>query len=134
MPRTRGSAAVTALFFAFILFLLKLLLRNQWLAAAAFALIFAGLDFLEALTGDQPMIDVVVTILIFGLFAFAFLRWGLTTLAVGVMVTELLLMLPATASLGAWYVGSAMLVLALPVALATWALFTTIRVPRARLS
>ena len=80
------------------------------------------------------MIDVVVTILIFGLFAFAFLRWGLTTLAVGVMVTELLLMLPATASLGAWYVGSAMLVLALPVALATWALFTTIRVPRARLS
>ena len=128
------QAIRTALFFAFILFLLKLLLRNQWLAAAAFALIFAGLDFLEALTGDQPMIDVVVTILIFGLFAFAFLRWGLTTLAVGVMVTELLLMLPATASLGAWYVGSAMLVLALPVALATWALFTTIRVPRARLS
>ena len=58
--------------------------------------------------------------------------WGLTSLAVGVMMTELLLMIPATASPGAWYVGSPMLVLAVPVALATWAFFTTIRVPRAR--
>jgi hypothetical protein len=126
----------TALFFVFLLFLLRLLLKNQWVAAAAFALIFAILDFLEALTGAQPMVDAVLTILIFSVFAFAVLRWGLTTLAVGVMVTELLLMLPATADPAAWYVGPAVLVLAIPVALATWAFVTTVRscVPRARVS
>lgn len=130
---TALTAIRTALFFLFLLFLLRMLLRNQWLAAAAFALIFAVLDFLEALTGAQPMLDALVTILIFGIFAVAVLRWGLTTLTVGVMVTELLLMLPATADPAAWWVGSAMLVLAVPLALATWAFLTTVRVPKARL-
>jgi hypothetical protein len=43
-----------------------------------------------------------MTLLCFSMFAFAVLRWGLTTLAVGVLTADLMLVTPATASLSAW--------------------------------
>ncbi len=116
-------ATRNALFFFFLLFLLRLLLRNQWVAALAFVSLFSLLDTLDS---TQPLIDALITAFSFGLFAVAVLRWGLTTLTVGVLVTELLLVLPATTDLSAWYVGPTILVLAIPLALASWAFFTAV--------
>ena len=67
-----------------------------------------------------------MTFVYFSMFAVAVLRWGLTTLAVGVLVADLLLIVPATTSLSAWYLGEMTLVLVIPLALASWAFVTAI--------
>lgn len=113
----------TALFVFFLLFLLRVLLRNQWAAALIFVAIFSVLN---ALNSQQPVIDAVSTFLYFSMFALTVLRWGLTSLAVGVLVADLLLMVPATTDLAAWYLGTTILVIAIPLALASWAFYTSI--------
>ena len=72
------------------------------------------------------MVRCRLAFLYFSLFAIAVLRWGFTTLAVGVFVTNLLLAVPATASVSTWYVGETLLVLGIAVAIATWAVYTAI--------
>lgn len=71
----------TALFVFFLLFLLRVLLRNRWAAALVFASVFAALS---ALRSDRPLVDGLSSFLYFGMFAVAVLRWGLTTLTLGV--------------------------------------------------
>jgi hypothetical protein len=113
----------TSLFVVFLLFLFRMVLRNQWLGAVVFAAIFA---LLNALDSHQPIIDAVSTFLYFGLFAVTVVRWGLTSLAVGVLIGELLLITPATTDLSAWYIGQTLLVMAIPVALASWAFYQSV--------
>jgi Protein kinase domain len=113
----------TALFVFYLLFLLRVLLRNRWAAALAFVSIFAALN---TLTSDRPLFDAATTALYFGMFAAVVLRWGLTSLAVGVLVADLLLVAPATTSFSAWYLGATILVIAIPMALAAWAFYTSV--------
>jgi hypothetical protein len=70
-----------------------------------------------------------MTALYFGLLAGAVLRWGLVTLTTAVLVANLVLAVPATTSLSAWYVGATALSYAVPVGLAGWALVSLIRRP-----
>ena len=122
----------TALFIFFLLFLLRALLRNQWIAALAIVVIFTGLNML---TSDHPLADGATTFLYFALAAAAVLRFGLTTLAVSVLVANLLDVAPATTDLSAWYIGATLLVVAIVLALPTWAVVTaTQQVRQARLS
>ena len=116
-------ATQTALFVFFLLFLFGLLLRNQWLAALVFVSLYAVLN---SINSTQPILEGVTTFVYFAMFAIAVLRWGLTTLAVGVLVADLLLIAPATTSLSAWYLGEMTLVLLIPLALASWAFVTSI--------
>ena len=64
--------------------------------------------------------------LYFGSGAFAMLRWGLLTFAVGTFVSTLLMSAPATLDGSAWYFGNMLLLLAIVVALASWGLYTSI--------
>ncbi len=116
-------AVRNGLFVFFLLFLLRVLLRNQWAAALAFVLIFSVLD---ALDSDMPLLDGATTFLYSTILAVAVLRWGLTTLTTGLLVADLLLLIPATRDLSAWYVGGTMLVIAIPLALASWAFYTSV--------
>ena len=54
------------LFFFFLIFLFRLLVRNQWAAGAAFALLIASANFFENL----PVVNSIASFLI--LFGFAF--------------------------------------------------------------
>jgi serine/threonine-protein kinase len=121
----------SALFFFFLLFLLRVLLRNQWAAAVAFALIFA---LLEAAASGQPLIHAVTALVYFSTLALAVLRWGLTTLAVAMFVANLLLMAPATTRLSAWYVESTFLIIGTALAVAAWAFYACLAPPRLRTS
>src|SRR6185312_15077840 len=96
-------ATRTALFIFFLLFLLRALLRNQWIAALTIVVIFTGLNML---TSDHPLADGATTFLYFALASAAVLRFGLTTLAVSVLVANLLDVAPATTDLSAWYIGA----------------------------
>jgi hypothetical protein len=108
----------------FLLFALRVTLRRQWPAAAAFAGLFALLSILG--DDEHPMLDAVIAFLYFGSGAVAVLRWGLLSYAVGIFVSELLLKLPATLDSSAWYFGNMLTIVAVATALAAWGLYTVV--------
>jgi serine/threonine-protein kinase len=112
-----------AMLFFFLIFLLRVVLRNQWAAALAFVALWTVLD---ALDSDAPLVEGTTTALYSAMLAFAVLRWGLTTLTVGVFVANLLLNAPAPTDLTAWYAGGTMLLGAIPVALAAWGFYSSV--------
>ena len=119
--------ARTALFVFFLLFLFRVLLRHQWVAA------WCASDLRGAQRAQQrrPWSKVEDVVYI-SIFAIAVLRWGLTTLAVGVIVADLLLILPATSALSAWYLGEMIIVIGIPVAIAAWGVLHVALRPRVR--
>jgi len=119
------------LFYFFLLFLFRVLLRSAWAAVVAFGGMFA----LLSAPGDARWIGALMAFVYFGLGAFVVLRWGLLSYAVGVFVSELLINLPATLDTSTWYFGNMLLLVAIAVALASWAVVhavspTVLRVPR----
>jgi serine/threonine-protein kinase len=118
------SAVRFALLIFYLLFLLRVLLRNKWAAALAFALLFAVTD---ALDSDTPWVEGGLALAYFSMLAAAVLRSGLTALATALFVGQLILSAPATADLSAWYIGPSSLVLAIPLLLAAWAFRTSLR-------
>jgi len=119
-----GSHAIReALFFFFLIFLLRVVLRNQWLAAAAFALIFAASSLSSP---SHPLLHVAGALLVVGGFAFVVLRWGVLALAITLLVANLLGGAPITAHSSAWYFPSVVFMIACVVALAGWAFRTAI--------
>jgi hypothetical protein len=115
------------LFNFFMLFMLRVLLRNEWAAAAAFALLWAALGGLS--TADHPWSGALISLLYFGTGAFAVLRFGLLPYAVAIFISELLLKLPATVDTSAWYFGNMLLLVLVAVALAGWGLYTSVLRP-----
>jgi hypothetical protein len=115
------------LFYFFLLFLLRIVLRRQWAGAAAFAGLFAVLG---ALGNDaHPWVNAAVALAYFGTGAVAVLRWGLLSYAVGIFSSELLLKLPATRDTSAWYFANMLTLVAIAVALASWGLYTAVPRP-----
>jgi serine/threonine-protein kinase len=117
------SARNTLLFF-FLLFLLRVLLRKQWAAAAVFAAIFA---VMTSVNSQDFWIALVVGLVIWGSRAFMVLRWGLLSLATGLLTNDLLLNVPVTTHTSAWYFGNTLFMLAVVVVLAAWAMRTSIQ-------
>src|SRR4029453_13052489 len=60
------SAIWAGLVMFFVIFLLRLLLRSDWLAGAAFTALFVG----AAAVGSASTTDIVLTAIIYGSFAF----------------------------------------------------------------
>ena len=117
-------AVRSALFFFYLLFVLRVMLRNEWAAALAFVTLFAVLD---ALDSESPLFEGATTFLYFSMLAAAVLRWGLTTLAVAMLIANLLLSMLATSDVSSWYVGASALLVAIPIVLASWGFYTSIR-------
>jgi len=103
------------LFFFFLIFLLRVLLRNQWLAAAGFAAIFASLDLVS---GAHPRLDAAVSFVVLFGFAYVILRWGLLAFATTLLVAGISRVPLADTS--SWYFGGTAIILAAAVALALW--------------
>ena len=117
-----GSVRATLAFF-FLLFLLRVLLRNQWLAAAVFVLIFLPTSVLNS---SQPLIDGSEALLIYSLAVVAVLRMGLLPLGVAFFVEGVLAAVPVTVRSSDWYFGSTVFMLGSIAVLATWAFFTSV--------
>jgi serine/threonine-protein kinase len=109
------------LFFS-LLFLLRVLLRNQWLAAAGFSLL---LTIPFALQGDAPIMGVVAGLLIYGLAAVVVLRFGLLALTVGFCISGLIGP-PLSLHTNAWYFGNIAFLFASAILLSIWAFFTSV--------
>lgn len=109
--------------FLFVLFLFRVLLRNRWLAGAAFVAVFTAQNTLQ---GDHRIIMVWIWLVVYTIAAFAATRFGLITLAVAIFVANELFNLPLTPDFSAWYgLAGWMLVLAY-VAIAVWSFRTAL--------
>ena len=107
-----------ALGFFLLIFVLRVLLRNQWLAATAFVLVFAVPRFIAS---NSLYLDVPAQLLIYGIASVMVVRFGLVTLAIGIFVADNLLNIPITANASAWFFPITALVMLGVAALATWA-------------
>ncbi len=113
----------STLIFFFVLFLLRVLLRRHWLAALAFVAIFSAPSLLAS---RYLLLEGPVRVAIYSIAVVALVRFGLVTLAAGIMTVELLLNVPVTASLSSWYAGPMVFVFLSVLALAAWGFATSL--------
>ena len=109
------------LFFFFLIFLFRALLRNLWAAGVAFALIFASFN----LTQSHPLFNASVGFLALLALAFLVLRWGLLSLCAALLFSDVVGNVPG-ARTSSWYFGGTAFVLAVALALAVWAFQTSL--------
>jgi predicted Ser/Thr protein kinase len=111
------------LIFFFVMFLLRVILRKPWLAALAFvALWTAG----KTIGSHHVWIDVSTFAAIYAIAAFVVLRFGFIALATGMFTVDLLLNIPVTTNLSAWYMGGTLFVILTVVGLALWGCYTSL--------
>jgi len=110
------------LVFALVLFLLRAILRNQWLAMGAFAVIFT----LQTTIGSSHfVIDSLEQLIAYMLVAAAAWRFGLLALAVFILSNNTVGSMQATLHTGAWYLGNTLFLIACGLALAVWGCYTS---------
>jgi serine/threonine protein kinase len=115
-------AFLVGMLFTFILMLLRVLLRQQWLAAAAFVLLGASFAFGDA----HPAIRAVGEISFFTLFAATLLRFGgLLPIIVCLFVGNTLGGFPI-ADFSTWYASTTVFVLVVFLALTAYAFHTAV--------
>src|SRR4030095_2213329 len=112
------------LLYFFLLFVLRVLLRNQWAAALAFVGMFSVLGALG--NENRPWMDAILSFLYFGTGAVVVLRWGLLSYAVAHFVSSILMNIPATLDTSAWYFGNMLLLVGLVVGLTMWGFYTSL--------
>lgn len=110
------AAIFSALLFFFMLFLLRLLLRKEWIAGVTFVAIIT----VSACQGSTtPWVDFPLTAAGFAVTAFILLRFGLLAAMATGAVTEIL-ELAGMLDFSAWYAGMALLPYVLIAALAVY--------------
>jgi serine/threonine-protein kinase len=113
IPNEFGAAL--AFFFLFVL--LRLLLRKDWLAAAAFILILAATS---TLSGKYPVVDAVDAAVSFGIVILVLKRSGLFCLMVLFTAFEVLYAFVHSIQLSHWYAASTFLGVLVVLALAVY--------------
>jgi hypothetical protein len=109
------------LFYFFVLFVLRMMLRSQWAAVIAFTAFFT---LFNALGNDRMWLGGLIGLLYFGTVALVIVRFGgLLAFVVGAFVSSLLFDVVITLDSSAWYFGNSVFVLAVVAALAVWAFY-----------
>ena len=109
--------------FFFVVFLLRVALRNRWLAAAGFVVIFATLNTLaNAHSGILGPVWVVV----FSIAAYAVTRFGIITLAVAIFTANVVLNVPYTLDFSNWFATDVLAILLSFVAMAAWGFYRSL--------
>jgi serine/threonine-protein kinase len=96
-----GSSIMTAFGIFLVIFLMRLLFRKEWIAAALFVVIFAGSS---ASAGTRPWLAFAFAAAVLALLVFALLRFGLVTMAIAVFLSNSLPFIPLTIDLSHWAV------------------------------
>jgi serine/threonine-protein kinase len=115
------GVAGEALVYLFMLFLLRLLTRRDWLAVMLFTCFFS---MMSLFTGNWlPALWFGLT---YGMYAVVLTRYGLVTMVSAISVTSLLLFFPVTLNFSVWYAGTAVLALFVILTLAALAFYTSL--------
>ena len=111
------AAIRTTLVFCIILVLLRVLVRNRWLAAALFVLLLAVPRSLG--TGHFALV-LTFLVLVYGVASISVVRFGVIVLAVGVVTANTLLNLIYSADFSNWYAMDSWLVFLSILVVALW--------------
>jgi predicted Ser/Thr protein kinase len=117
------EAPLTALSALFVLLLLSIILRKDWLAMLAGWLLAVGLINLP---GDNPPLDFFFTGLCAAIFIFGLIRFGLLTAVFAYLSLQLLDVMPLTTNLSAWFANATILVVLILLGLASYGAFTSL--------
>jgi serine/threonine-protein kinase len=116
------SVILVALVLFFVIFLLRLLLRSDWLAGAAFTALFVG----AAVVASASTTDIVFTAVIYGSFAFVAIRFGVLAVA-AILMFDAFGDMPASFDSSAWYYPWFVMFVLLCVGTILWAFVESIR-------
>jgi serine/threonine protein kinase len=117
------SSIQTTFIFFFLIVLLRVLVRNRWLAASIFVLLFT---VPKVLGSNHPLMEIPVWLVIYGVAAIAMVRFGLIVLALGVLTVDALLNVPLTLDFSNWYAARSLGVLLSFVVIAAWGFYTSL--------
>jgi serine/threonine-protein kinase len=109
--------------FFFLLLVLKIVLRNDWIAAIAFVAIFT---FLKNVGSIYLLVSIPTSILVYGIAVVIVVRFGLIPLACAIFTVDMLLNVPFSADFSAWYMTTSIFALLSVVALAGWGFYTSL--------
>ncbi len=120
------ASSIQAMLILFmIMFAFRALLRKPWLAALAFILFWVGTR-VATQSATFFYANLILQVLIYSIAAFVVLRFGFISLAMGMFCADLLLNIPLTTHLSAWYASSTIFVLLTVIALAAWGAYTSL--------
>jgi len=117
------STIQTAFIFFFLIVLLRVLVKNRWLAGAIFVLLFT---VPKVLGSEHILIETPIWLIIYGVAAFAVVRFGLIVLAGAVLTVDVLLNIPVTGDFSNWYATRALCVVLSFVVIAAWGFYTSL--------
>jgi serine/threonine-protein kinase len=117
------GAILGVLIFFFVLVFLRVMVRNQWLAAGIFVILFATPKILAS---SHRLIDTPVWLVIYLIAAFAVVRFGLIVLATATFTANVLLNVPFSLDFSIGYASAALCVVLSFVALAIWGFYTAL--------
>jgi hypothetical protein len=124
---TIAESIISSATLFFLIFLLRILFRNQWLAAGVPMLLFAIVIFLLLVSaGGNPVLGLLGCMVVAALYIVALMRFGLIALLTLYWTNDLLGSLPLTVDPSAWYAGSTGVVIAAVLALAVFAFYTSL--------
>jgi predicted Ser/Thr protein kinase len=113
------NCVLQALVWFVLIFILRVVLRRDWLAAAGFVLLYMFLNGLTATA--SPALVALFSAVETGLLVFMMLRFGLVALIASSFVYVLMLMFPITGDFSVWYAGASLLALLSVAAIAVFA-------------
>ncbi len=116
-------AVIQAMQGLFLIVVLRIVLRKQWLAVAAFVLLFTPVVSQGA---DYPWIRMAFGSIAVLIMASVLVRYGLLALTVGVVYLRFLPNAVLTADLSAWYAGSTITAILAVVLLVAYGLHTSL--------
>jgi len=120
-------ASILATFFwlgaLFVLFLLRTLLRKEWVAAVAWVLLFTSVDLVNS--EFHPVLE-VGALIFFGLAVFVMIRFGLLALVANFMVYSVLRTFPLTTQGSVWYSGISLAGILVIAALALYGFYSSL--------
>jgi serine/threonine-protein kinase len=117
-----GSIQTTLIFF-FLIVLLRVLVKNRWLAGAIFVLLFT---VPRVLGSEHLLIDIPLWLIIYGVAALAVVRFGLIVLAVAAVTVNFLVNVPITVDFSNWYAARSLCVLLIFVVIAAWGFYSSL--------
>ena len=112
-----------ALGILFLIFLFRVLLRQQWLAAGVVIILLAAM---YAMNDPNPYIGWSMNILFFGLMVFTLMQFGLLAVAAALFVAVFVNQFPLNTDLSVWYAGDTAFTLLFTAAVAVWGFRTAL--------
>jgi len=113
----------TGLVVLFLIFLLRLLLKNQWAAAAVFLLVMTASD---ALPSETPLLIAPFLAIAWVLLVLVLMRFGLVAAITAFFVNTVLTAFPITTQTSAWYAGIGLSALVVITAVTLYAFYTSL--------